>query len=95
MVNQVDKGWRGGKVWALNKKNRRVNLFEHNSYLFGWLGEIITIGDRVEAERGDVGEIGWPGLQGPDGNSGPDGYPGLPGLDGENGEAGLDGLPVS
>lgn len=58
-------------------------------------GEIIIIGDRVEAERGDRGDDGWPGLQGPDGFRGETGFAGFSGEDGEKGEAGLDGLQVS
>lgn len=57
-------------------------------------GAIITVGNRVAAEKGDSGDIGWPGLQGPDGDVGQIGFPGTPGFDGEIGEPGLDGLPV-
>ncbi len=34
---------------------------------------------RIEPERGDFGDEGYPGLQGPDGDVGPDGYPGRSG----------------
>lgn len=77
------------------KKQRRIVLFVNYFNHSLLIGSVITTGELIAPELGDIGDAGTPGLQGPDGDYGPIGYPGAPGFEGEKGDTGADGLPVS